>query len=186
MQQGGNTHGGEGRDRSAPGYFRDSNMTQELSSLMDGELAAHEAGHAIGRCCGDEELKARWREYHLIGEALRGEVPRPSASTRRIMDAIASEPTVLAPRRRPTASVGRIAFAAAASVATVAVVGWIGMQDGGPPSGPALASSAPAAVPVVAANVVPLKNVNEYVVVHRQLPNADFYRPVAAQAVGGR
>ena len=161
-------------------------MTQELSSLMDGELEAREAERAIRGCCGNEELKQKWQAYHLIGDALRGEVPDANISTRRIMDAIAKEPTVLAPRHRLPTSAGRVAFAAAASVATVAVVGWIGLQDRGAPSGPVMAKSAPSAAPVVAANVVPLNNVNEYVVVHRQLPNADFYRPVAHQAVGGR
>ncbi|HEX4944744.1 MAG TPA: sigma-E factor negative regulatory protein [Usitatibacteraceae bacterium] len=162
-------------------------MTQELSSLMDGELGAQEAERAIRNCCGDEELRHKWRTYHLIGEALRGEGTCASTSTRRIMEAIGGEPTVLAPRRRVSASAGRIAFAAAASVATVAVVGWIGLQDRGTPTGPAVALSSPATPPpVVADNVVPLKNVNEYVVVHRQLPNADFYRPVANQAAAVR
>lgn len=159
-------------------------MTQELSTLMDGELDAHEAGRAIRGCCGDEELKRTWQAYHLIGEAMRGESPCRSASTRRIMEAIGREPTVLAPRWRVPARAGRVAFAAAASVATVAVVGWIGMQDAAPPAGPAVALTAPA--PVVAANVVPLNNVNEYLVVHRQVPNAEFYRPVANRAVVGR
>ena len=30
-------------------------MTQEISSLMDGELEAHEAGHAIRSCCAISE-----------------------------------------------------------------------------------------------------------------------------------
>lgn len=158
-------------------------MTQELSSLMDGELEAHEAERAVRVVCGNEELKAKWHAYHLIGEALRGEASRPGIATRRIMDAIAREPTVLAPRWRVSAGAGRIAFAAAASVATVAVVGWIGLQDRGTPAGPAVAS-APAAT--IASRVVPLNNVNEYMVVHRQLPNADFYRPVSSQAAAGR
>ena len=162
-------------------------MTQELSSLMDGELGADEAGRTIRSCCGNEELKQKWQAYHVIGEALRGEEPCRSASTQRIMAAIGNEPTVLAPRWRAPARVGRVAFAAAASVATVAVVGWVGLQDRGTPAGPAVATSSPAAsVPVVASNVVPLNNVNEYVVVHRQVPNMDFYRPVAHQAAGGR
>jgi sigma-E factor negative regulatory protein RseA len=104
-------------------------MTQELSSLMDGELDGHEAERTIRSCCGNEELKQKWQAYHVIGDALRGDCPCRSASTKRIMEAIASEPTVLAPRRFAAASAGRIAFAAAASVATVAVVGWIGLQD---------------------------------------------------------
>jgi len=162
-------------------------MTQELSSLMDGELEADEARRAIRGCCGSEALKDTWQTYHLIGDAMRGESPCRGAATRRIMEALEREPTVLAPRLRLGASAGRIAFAAAASVATVAVVGWIGMQDRAPADGPALArSDAPAAQPVAVANVVPLRNMNDYVVYHRQMPNAEFYRPASNQAVGGR
>lgn len=162
-------------------------MTQHLSSLMDGELEAREADRIIRDCCTDADLKDKWQAYHLIGEALRGERPRQGASTSRIMEAIGREPTVLAPRRRTPVSAARIAFAAAASVATVAVVGWIGLQDQGPAERPVLARQAapeaPAA-PMVASSVVPLNQVNEYVVVHRQLPNAEFYRPVSSQAAG--
>ena len=166
---------------------------------MDGELPADEAERIIKGCCGSEELKAKWQAYHLIGEALRGEAAPRGASTRRIMEAIAQEPTVLAPPpRRATASAGRIAFAAAAAVASPAetkktapgaVGGGTGMRDSAGPAGPVIAKSAtvaPQAVPVAAANVVPMRNVNEYLVVHRQVPNAEFYRPVAAQAAGGR
>jgi sigma-E factor negative regulatory protein RseA len=164
-------------------------MTQELSSLMDGELEAHEAERAIRGCCGNEEMKQKWQAYHVIGDALRGECPCRSAATERIMAAIKDEPTILAPRWRPSASAGRIAFAAAASVATVAVVGWLGVQGRGAPEGPSLASTAPAATPTQVAasgSVVPLNNVNEYLVAHRQLPNAEFYRPVSSQAAAGR
>ncbi len=162
-------------------------MTQELSSLMDGELEADEARRAIRGCCGSESLKDTWRTYHLIGDAMRGEAPCRGAATRRIMEALEREPTVLAPRLRLGASAGRIAFAAAASVATVAVVGWIGMQDRTSSGGPSMArTDAPAAQPVAVANVVPLRNMNDYVVYHRQMPNAEFYRPASNQAVGGR
>ncbi len=156
---------------------------------MDGELEADEARRAIRSCCGSEALKQKWHAYHLIGEAMRGEAPDRAAAARRIMAAIEREPTVLAPRLRLGASAGRVAFAAAASVATVAVVGWIGLQDRGTAAGPAMARSAPSAPAgnsVVASNVVPLHSMNDYVVVHRQMPNAEFYRPVSSQAAGGR
>ena len=157
-------------------------MTQELSTLMDGELEAHEAQRTIGSCCGSEELKQKWQAYHLIGEAMRGERPCRSVATDRIMAALRDEPTVLAPRRLLGRSAGRIAFAAAASVATVAVVGWIGVQGSGAPQGPTVAKAVPAEPPSqVAANVMPA-GVHEFVVVHRQLPNADFYRPASNTA----
>jgi sigma-E factor negative regulatory protein RseA len=160
-------------------------MTQELSSLMDGELQAHEAERAIRGCCGNEELKRKWQDYHVIGDAMRGEYPCRGASTARILAALEREPTVLAPRRRLTQHAGRVAFAAAASVATVAVVGWVGMQGKSVPEGPALARTAPqeTGAAVVASTAVPL-NVQDYLVVHRQVPSADFYRPVANKAVG--
>jgi sigma-E factor negative regulatory protein RseA len=160
-------------------------MTQELSSLMDGELDAKEAERAIRGCCGNELLKRKWQDYHVIGEAMRGEHPCSLVSTGRILAALEREPTVLAPRRRLAQHAGRIAFAAAASVATVAVVSWVGMQGRGAPEGPALAHTGPqgAGTTVVATTAVPL-NVHDYVVVHRQVPSADFYRPVANKAVG--
>jgi sigma-E factor negative regulatory protein RseA len=163
-------------------------MTQDLSTLMDGELDGQEAERALRNCCGNEELKLKWQAYHLIGDALRGECPCRRAATDRIMAAIRDEPTVLAPRRRMSGSAGRIAFAAAASVATVAVVAWIGMQDRGAPDSPLLATStpvAPAAAPLVASAAGPL-NVNDYMVVHRQVPNADFYLPASNTAVRAR
>jgi hypothetical protein len=82
---------------------------------------------------------------------------------------------------------GRIAFAAAASVTTVAVVGWMGLQQGRvPDAGPALAKGPAAAQPAAVAATTRPANVNEYLVVHRQLPNADFYRPVSNTAAAGR
>jgi len=158
-------------------------MTQELSSLMDGELEGREAERIIRSCCGNEELKQKWLEYHAIGDALRGDGAGRSAATARIMGAIAAEPTVLAPRRIAAASAGRIAFAAAASVATVAVVAWIGLQERAAPGDNVIASAPPQAP---APAVVPLQNVNEYLVAHRQLPNPDFYRPAVNRVQGAR
>ncbi len=161
-------------------------MTQELSTLMDGELDGHEAERAIRTVCGNEELKQKWHEYHLIGDALRGDPPRHGDARRRIMAAIGEEPTVLAPKRLVPVNAGRIAFAAAASVATVAVVGWMGIQQGRvPEASPALAKGAPAQPATVTVSAPPAQ-VNEYLVVHRQLPNADFYRPVSNTAAAGR
>lgn len=159
-------------------------MTQEISSLMDGELEDEQAERAIRGCCGNAESRRTWQAYHLIGDALRGDAPRRASSTVRILEALEREPTVLAPRRLRAASAGRIAFAAAASVATVAVVGWIGLQERAPASGPVVARQAPAAP--VAPAVVPVANVNEYLALHRQAPNADYYRPVSNQATVAR
>ena len=54
-------------------------MTQEISSLMDGELEAHEAERAIRGCCANSDAAQKWQEYHLISDVLRG--GRPQLST---------------------------------------------------------------------------------------------------------
>ena len=108
-------------------------MTQEISSLMDGELEAHEAERAIRGCCADGEAARKWQEYHLISDVLRGGRPHPSGTAERVRQALEREPAIIArPRRVLDSTLGRVALATAASVATVGVVGWIGSQGGQP------------------------------------------------------
>lgn len=154
-------------------------MTQDVSELMDGELRSPEAERAIRRCCGEEVARDDWRAYHVIREVMHGDPSAAGASTGRILEAIRAEPTVLAPRRVAAAAV-RYALAAAASVATIAVVAWIGLQGEAPSSANLAASVAPApvaAAPVPVAEAVP--GIQDYVVVHRQVPAPDFYRAVS-------
>jgi sigma-E factor negative regulatory protein RseA len=151
-------------------------MTQEISSLMDGELEAHEAERAIRSCCGSGESMQRWQEYHLIGDVLRGGKPHPTDTAARVSRLLEAEPAIVArPKRVLETTMGRIALAAAASVATIGVVGWIGTQGGQAPGTP-VASKNPAAMPV--ANkmpVAPTVDVQDYYIAHKQLP---AYRPV--------
>lgn len=153
-------------------------MTQEISELMDSELEGDRAVRAIRRCCGEDKSRQEWLAYHAIGDVMRGGDVAGVGSTRRILDAIREEPTVLAPRRLRFAGAGRVVLAAAASVATLAVVAWIGLQQQ-VPSGPSLAakSSLPGVAALPVSESVP--GVQDYVVVHRQVPAADFYRAVS-------
>lgn len=157
-------------------------MTQDLSSLMDGELEAGEAQRAIGSCCGSEEHKGTWYLYHAIGDAMRGQAPRRIDYPRALIASIDQQPTVVAPRRaRMDSPAARVALAAAASVATVAVVGWIGTQGGAGPAATTVATKPAAAIrPVADQIIVPSQtlNVQEYLAVHRQDPSPDLYRPV--------
>ena len=59
-------------------------MTQEISSLMDGELEAPDAERAIRGCCASREAAEKWKQYHLIGEVLRGGVPHPTRTAERV------------------------------------------------------------------------------------------------------
>ena len=155
-------------------------MTQELSSLMDGELQAPEAERAIRACCASGDAAQTWKTYHLIGDVLRGGMPHPTHTADRVHEALAREPAIIArPKRVYETTIGRVALAAAASVATIGVVGWIGTQSGQVPGGPAIAKN-PAGIQPVAnkAPVVPAADMQDYFAAHKQLPSPDLYRPV--------
>jgi sigma-E factor negative regulatory protein RseA len=160
-------------------------MTQEISSLMDGELASPDAQRAVKACGSSAEAKVDWHLYHVIGDAMRGDAPRTLALPHDVIEALKTQPTVLAPRR-PTVTFTRVALAAAASVATVGVVGWIGSQGGqGAAPVPMAAKSSSAIQPV--SNTVPVRetlpslDVQAYLNAHRQLPTPE-YRPVTNRA----
>jgi negative regulator of sigma E activity len=157
-------------------------MTQEISSLMDGELEAHEAERAIRGCCASGEAAQKWQEYHLISDVMRGGRPHPSGTAERVRKALESEPAIVArPRRVLETPFGRVALAAAASVATIGVVGWIGSQ-GGPAAPEAVVAKSPAAVQPVAHKAAPAPapalDVQDYLTAHRQIPSPDLYRAV--------
>jgi sigma-E factor negative regulatory protein RseA len=168
-------------------------MTEKISSLMDGELAADEAQRAIKECCASADAKVDWHLYHMIGDAMRGHGPKTLAMPSGVIEALKAQPTVLAPRRVPAAFT-RIALAAAASVATVGVVGWIGTQGGqGASPLPSVAKSNSGIQPASNTVVLPPQqavpiDVQTYLDAHRQLPTRELYRPVnnRAPAAAGR
>ena len=168
-------------------------MTQDISSLMDGELETPEAERAIRSCCASREAATTWQTYHLIGDVLRGGKPHPTRTAERVQQALAAEPAIIArPKRVHETTVGRIALAAAASVATIGVVGWIGTQGGAMPGAPVVAKNPTAIQPVAntaGPAAAPSVDVQDYLVAHKQLPSAELYRPVnnrAAPAAAAR
>ncbi len=98
---------------------------EELSALVDDEHAGGIDG-MVSRCAGDEDLRRKWYRYHLIGEAMRDELPEDFGIdlADRIRDSIAQEPAILAPapwhRRWLRPAIG---LAVAASVAGITVYG---------------------------------------------------------------
>jgi len=154
-------------------------MTQEISSLMDGELEPQEAERAIRSCCASREATQTWMFYHVIGETLRGHAPG-GMKTPKVLAQLAGEPAIIArPKRIHETPVGRIALAAAASVATIGVVGWIGTQGmQQSPTGAVIAKNPTAVQPV--SIVVPAQpaEMQDYVAAHKQLPSAQLYQPV--------
>jgi sigma-E factor negative regulatory protein RseA len=159
-------------------------MTQDISSLMDGELEAQDAALAIRSCCGSEDHKSTWYLYHAIGDAMRGQAPRRLALPSEVIASLKTQPTVLAPRRAMETTFARVALAAAASVATVAAVGWIGTQGGAGSSVPMVAKSSSAIQPVAnkATIAAPALDVQAYLAAHRQMPSPELYRTVNNRA----
>lgn len=146
-------------------------MIREISELMDGELDAAEADGLISRARSSPDLVDDWSLYHLIGDTIRQQSFYSPELLPQVSIRLAVEPTVLAPRSRPPRErVLRYAFSAAASLAAVAVVVWIGFQVGGeaPPLTPKLVvvqEPAPSARPAS----VPMPNgVNDYLLAHQE------------------
>jgi sigma-E factor negative regulatory protein RseA len=101
-------------------------MGEDISRLMDGEIDEGEQDVAWARLKRDEGRQA-WECYHVIGDALRGAGGPTAGFSERFAARFEAEPTVLAPKplhgpRLP------FVWAAAATVAAVAVVGWVAVS----------------------------------------------------------
>lgn len=100
-------------------------MKSEISALVDDALERHQAPTVLAAMKGDVELRRAWGEYQTIGAAMRHERALGCDMTARVMAALETEPTVMAPRRRPGPTWQQPLVALAASAAGVAVVAWM-------------------------------------------------------------
>ncbi|HEX8963386.1 MAG TPA: RseA family anti-sigma factor [Rhodocyclaceae bacterium] len=128
-------------------------MKTKLSGLMDGEIAEHEAQALFAALRQDEELRDRWLEYQLVGDTLKGERDLNVELTARVMAALDAEPTVLAPRAAAPRHDAwrRHTLALAATLAGVAVVGWLALGTNRTTE-PSMVAQAPAPMMTVAKN----------------------------------
>jgi sigma-E factor negative regulatory protein RseA len=125
-----------------------------LSGLVDGELTDAEARALLAKVRDDASLRDDWSMYHLIGDAMRGEVPRNPSILGRVGKGLALEATVLAPRRFVGARVVRFAFPVAAAAAAAGMVGWLTLSGNAPgPGAGAEFASAPRPAPLVVSPV---------------------------------
>jgi sigma-E factor negative regulatory protein RseA len=139
-------------------------MLDSISRLMDGELDDADIAGVCGRMRQPDAVST-WVCYHVIGETLRGEYCRWPRVSRSFAARLASEPTVVAPiaaRSRPLP----IAWAVAATVAAVAVVGWVAMATFDP-SANTIAKAREAAT-IRAAQVRPQAVPADYLLAHRE------------------
>lgn len=80
---------------------------ESISSLVDNCSVSKDAvvtNKAIDDILKDDELSAKWQNYHLIGDVLRDEVPTSLQLdlSSQIADAIAQEATILSPNSSKT------------------------------------------------------------------------------------
>jgi sigma-E factor negative regulatory protein RseA len=173
-----------------------SSHSERLSAFVDGELPAEEHLSSIFSEL-DQEGRAAWSEYHLIGDVLRSDdLALSAAASRSFMTGFAArfeaEPHVLAPAALPAARegasrVGRIlalrhrvvptlAVAAAAATLTWIVVPQMrgtGLASGGAQLA-AVASSqgmqrvAMNAAPAQDGNIIRDARLDEYLEAHQQ------------------
>jgi len=108
---------------------------ERISAFMDGEVEGHEVFAQLAGLKQDPAFREAWDTYHLIGDAMRGDIMRGDAGEapgfmNRFSASLAQEPTVLAPKapvRMPTAR--RIALPLAASFGGVALVAWLALSN---------------------------------------------------------
>jgi len=100
-------------------------MNTKISALVDGELEAREATGVIEALERDAASRETWRAYHLISDALRDTALRSKGFSARFAARLTMEPTVLVPGRLPAERRRWVALSSAASVAAVALVGWL-------------------------------------------------------------
>jgi sigma-E factor negative regulatory protein RseA len=101
---------------------------EKISQLMDGELEGRECDLQLKRLKQDAALAQSWAAYHLIRDVLRDEASMNMDLARRVHERLEKEPTVIAPHTRLAARVVRYTLPMAATVAGVAVVGWLALS----------------------------------------------------------
>lgn len=153
-------------------------MKDQLSALMDGELELASSDHIFTSIKSGGELKTAWKDYHLIGDALRGELSVHPSCCDKIIQALDAEPALFPVRASdvqpatPTSTLVKSAlfsskgWSVAASVAAVMFVGLMVLQQ-------QMSTSAPEEMaPIEIANSMPL----EYLRAHQSsAPSGSAY-----------
>jgi sigma-E factor negative regulatory protein RseA len=167
-------------------------MKDRLSALMDGELDDKSAAETIQALGSDREALQTWSTYQLISDAMRQGRLLSRGFTTRVTERLAAEPTVLAPRAMEGQSRRWVALSAAASLAAVALVGWLAFAPQPQVIPAPVAQVQPVSEPKP--NMVPLPTAaNDYLLAHQGFSPrislqgmAPYVRTVSEQTVEPR
>ena len=141
-------------------------MKDRLSALMDGELDDRSAAEVIQALGRDREAVETWGTYQLISDALREGRLLSEGFSARVAERLAAEPTVLAPRALQPEPRRWFGLSAAASLAAVALVGWLAFAPQ-PEVAPKPVPVAQAPAEVKPAIVPPPTAANDYLLAHQ-------------------
>jgi sigma-E factor negative regulatory protein RseA len=149
-------------------------MKNKISALIDGELDSHERESAVAALRHDPDAIEAWRIYHLVGDVMRDARPLPTGFSDRFSQRLAQEPSILAPVQmtREPGRVRRVPLYAAASLAAIALVGWLAFmpRPGVAPGDLTIAQSRPPTV-AKAATEPPAKSLpgsaRDYLLAHQ-------------------
>lgn len=156
-------------------------MKHDISALMDGELDRETAAAAISRLKQEEELRGAWFDYHLIGDVMRQTGVVSAEFGERIKEKLALEPIILAPRRPLLQKAKIVALSIAASLAAVAMVAWVVLQNNTDKAKDNLAATQQSnAAALASLPRYPLNsNVNEYLLAHQEFSPSTTIQGVA-------
>jgi len=118
-----------------------STVHEQVSALADGHLGNDEFAQVIDKVCRNDDLRATWHAYHVVGDVLRSGVHATCSDTSRFLSRLqkrlAAEPAApvvmaqaaVGPRRSRAEAAHEPVFrwklvAGAASLAAAAAIGW--------------------------------------------------------------
>lgn len=148
-------------------------LRQSLSAAIDDEADAFELRRVLDELGRDDELRALWDRYHLIGDVIRGDASHLSSGLRErvwgALDASLDErlpeqavtsagtpvPVAAATPRSPSRAGRYTGLAVAASVAFAVVIGFSGLDFGDEAPLPAVAGNDTSARSVVIQQAAP-------------------------------
>jgi negative regulator of sigma E activity len=180
-------------------------MKAKISALMDGELDAHELSEPMSALGEDTDAFETWRTYHLISDALQGRAMLTNDCLRHVAARLAEEPILVGPLPADVVRPGRarwfVPSALAASMAAVALVGWMAFapqQKTGPLLAPVAKAPQPAQVAARAAPQAPVRlpmtaATRDYLIAHQALSSRNslqgmvpFVRSVSTESHPGK
>lgn len=152
-------------------------MSEQISALMDEEIAVEDAAHLISSMQSSKQSADVWSQYNLIGDVMRGNQLLSKDFKQNLMLKLDQEPTVLAPKSAQS-NAEKVAglkdklparWSIAASVAAVMVVGWMAMHQ-------VQSGNEVPTIEMAQADVVEQAIPNEYMAAHQSsAPSASSY-----------